>query len=149
MTTMSTSRDVRLADARTVVTPAATMRTYASPSGPATASVAVWRTEMAAGATGPLHSVSEDQVLVVVQGTLSGTLGEQQVDLGTTDAVVLPAGVDRQVTAGPDGAVALVASTPGATARVGDGDPVPVPWPAERHRLPQHRTAGPPTRHPA
>lgn len=128
MTTMSTTLDVRLAATRSVVTPAATMRTYASPSGPATASVAVWRTEMSAGAAGPLHSVNEDQVLAVVQGSLSATVGEKQVDLGPDDAVVLPAGVDRQVTAGPDGAVALVSSTPGATARVGDGDPVPVPW---------------------
>lgn len=128
MTTTSTPLDVRLADARTVVTPAATMRTYASPSGPATASVAVWRTEMAAGAAGPLHTVSEDQVLVVVQGSITATVGEQQLDLGTADAVALPAGVTRQVTAGPDGAVAVVASTPGATARAGDGDPVPVPW---------------------
>ena len=128
MTTTSTHLDVRLADTRQLVTPAATMRTYAGPSGPATASVAVWRTEMAAGAAGPLHCVSEDQVLVVVRGTLSATVGEQQLDLGPDDAVALPAGTARQVTAGPDGAVAIVASTPGATAQVGDGDPVPVPW---------------------
>ena len=128
MSTLSTPLDVRLAATRPVVTPAATLRTYASPSGPATASVAVWRTEMSAGAAGPLHTVREDQVLVVVQGPQSATVGEQNLDLGPDDAAVLPAGVARQVTAGPDGAVALVASTPGATARVGDGDPVPVPW---------------------
>ena len=128
MTTTSSPLDVRLADARPVVTPAATMRTYASPSGPAPASIAVWRTEMAAGAAGPLHTVSEDQVLVLVQGSLSATVGDEQLDLRADDAVVLPAGAARRLTAGPDGATAVVSSVPGATAHVGDGDPVPVPW---------------------
>lgn len=119
---------VPFAAARELVTPAATMRTYASPSGPAPASVAVWRTELGPDAAGPRHTVSEDQVLVVVQGDLRAVVGDGEHALGVNDAVVLPADVERQVTAGPSGAVTLVASLPGATARVGDGDPVPVPW---------------------
>ena len=38
------------------------------------------------------------------------------------------AGTERQLTAGPEGAVALWAALPGATAQVGDNAPVPVPW---------------------
>ncbi|MBI1378357.1 MAG: cupin [Frankiales bacterium] len=119
---------VALDNARTVTTPAAVMRTYAAPSGPATASVAVWRTEMSPDATGPLHVVSEDQVMVVIDGSLSVELADSSEGLGAGSAVVLPAGIPRRVTAGPDGAVVVVASRPGATARVGDGDPVVVPW---------------------
>lgn len=128
MTAQQLSTFVPLAAAREVATPAATMRTYAAPSGPAPATVAVWRTEMGADAAGPQHAVSEDQVLVVLEGTLRALVGEQEHELGPQDAVVLPAGVGRRITAGPDGAVSLWASLPGATARVGDGDPVPVPW---------------------
>jgi quercetin dioxygenase-like cupin family protein len=119
---------VRLADTRQVATPAATMRTYASPSGPAAASVALWRTEMTDGAVGPAHTVSDDQVLVVMEGSLHAVVGGDEFTLGPRDAVVLPAEVERQLIAGPDGAVTLVASLPGSTARVGDGEPVPVPW---------------------
>ena len=128
MNTTSTPVRVRLGDARRVVTAAATMCTYASPSGPASATIAIWRTEMGPEGAGPVHTVSEDQVIVLTEGSLSVTIGEQQHQLGPTDAIVLPAGVARQVTAGPQGAIGIVASLPGATARVGEADPVPVPW---------------------
>lgn len=117
-----------LADARVVETPAATMRTYASPTMPGAADVAVWRTEMAAGASGPLHAVDTDQVVVVVEGRLSAEVAGHRCSVSTGDSVVLPAGAPRRLTAGEDGLVTLTASAPAATARVGDGDPVPVPW---------------------
>ncbi|HEU4568916.1 MAG TPA: cupin domain-containing protein [Marmoricola sp.] len=119
---------VPLAGARELITPAATMRTYASPSGPGQASIAVWRTTMEPGTAGPLHAVSEDQVLVVLEGGLDALVDGAEHALGPNDALVLPAGVQRRLTAGSEGAVTLWASRPGATARVGDGDPVPVPW---------------------
>ena len=129
MSAASVSSLVPLAGARAVVTPAATMRTYASPSGPAPASVSVWRTEMDPGAAGPLHAVSEDQVLVVLEGGMRVVVGgEREHALGPDDALLLAAGVERQLFAGPAGAVTLWACRPGPTARVGDGAPVPVPW---------------------
>jgi hypothetical protein len=36
--------------------------------------------------------------------------------------------VERQIVAGPTGLVTLTSARPGASARVGDGEPVPVPW---------------------
>lgn len=127
-TAVPSPEPVSLAAAREFATPAATMRTYASPTGPATASVAVWRTELPADAVGPVHAVSEDQVLVVLDGTVTAVVGGVTHRLGAQDALVLPAAVERQVTAGPDGAVTLVASRPGATAQVPGSEPVPVPW---------------------
>ncbi len=119
---------IRLDDARVTETPAATMRTYASPSMPGDAGVAVWRTEMAAGASGPLHTVDAGQVVVVLEGRLSAEVDGRCWQVPAGDSVVLPAGVPRRLTAGEDALVTLTASTPAASARVGDGDPVPVPW---------------------
>jgi quercetin dioxygenase-like cupin family protein len=114
--------------ARVVETPAATMRTYASPTTENRAPVAVWRTEMAAGAAGPVHVVDVDQVVVVVSGQLAAEVDGTAFVVPVGDSALLPAGAERRLTAGPDGLVTVTASLPGATARVGAGDPVPVPW---------------------
>jgi quercetin dioxygenase-like cupin family protein/DNA-binding MarR family transcriptional regulator len=117
-----------VAAARVVETPAATMRTYASPTTEHRAPVAVWRTEMTPGATGPLHVVDVDQVVVVVSGRLTAEVGGTAFVVPTGDCALLPADAERRQTAGPDGRVTVTASLPGSTARVGAGDPVPVPW---------------------
>jgi quercetin dioxygenase-like cupin family protein len=117
-----------VAAARVVETPAATMRTYASPTTEHRAPVAVWRTEMTPGATGPLHVVDVDQVVVVVSGRLTAEVGGTAFVVPTGDCALLPADAERRLTAGPDGLVTVTASLPGSTARVGAGDPVPVPW---------------------
>jgi quercetin dioxygenase-like cupin family protein len=119
---------VRLTDTRVVQTPAATMRTYASPSMPVAAPLAVWRTEMPAGGSGPAHTVDVDQVVVVVEGHLVAQVDGRRHEVPAGDCVVLPAGVERTLTAGEAGLVTLTASAPGATARAGAADPVPVPW---------------------
>jgi quercetin dioxygenase-like cupin family protein len=119
-----------VATARVVETPAATMRTYASPTTDAHAPVAVWRTEMAAGVAGPLHVVDVDQVVVVVSGELTAEVAGTAFVVPAGDSALLPADAERRLTAGPDGVVTVTASLPGATARIGAGDPVPVPWAA-------------------
>ena len=119
---------VRLLETRVAETPAATMRTYASPSTPAGADIAVWRTEMPAGATGPLHAIDTDQVVVVLEGDLSAEVDGRSCQVPVGDSLVLPARSQRRLTAGATGLVTLTASTPGARARVGDADPVVVPW---------------------
>lgn len=116
-----------LGSAPTVATSNATMRTYASPTHNG-AAVAVWRTEMPAGAAGPVHTVSEDQVLVVLASQARIRLRDRVLDLVPGDGVVLPAGDERQVSALGDGLTAIVSGLPGATARVGSGEPVPLPW---------------------
>ena len=118
----------RIEEARVVTTPAATMRTYASPTAPAATDVAVWRTEMAPGVSGPLHAVDTDQVVVVVEGNLSAEIDGRRCDVPTGDSLLLPAGSLRRLAAGDSELVTVTASAPGATALVGDADPVPVPW---------------------
>lgn len=113
-----------LDDTAVHATPNATMRRY-----PGTG-VALWRTEMAPSASGPCHRIDTDQVVVVVEGGLDVHLAGEVRPLGPGDAVLLPAGQDRQLVAGGDGAVTLSAALPGGVAQVGDGDPVVVPWAA-------------------
>jgi quercetin dioxygenase-like cupin family protein len=117
-----------LSSASEIATPNATMRTYASPAHGGV-DLAVWRTEMAPAARGPLHSVDTDQVLIVVEGELSLELDGTIHRLAAGDSALLPAGAVRR--ASNESARALItvtASAPCAHAQVGEGDPVPVPW---------------------
>lgn len=119
---------VPLEATRTVETPAAAMRTYASPSHAISAEVSVWRTEMAPGSAGPLHCVDHDHVVVVLEGRLDAEIDGELVQATPGDCVVLGAGVPRQLTAGDAGLVMLTAARPGSLATAGDADPVPIPW---------------------
>lgn len=106
-------------------TPAAEMRRY-----PGTA-VAVWRSTLPPVSAGPVHTIDIEQVVVVVEGTLSATVEGTTVAAGPGDAVLLPASAVRQLrNDGPGPVVTITSALPGSRARVGDGDPVPVPWSA-------------------
>jgi quercetin dioxygenase-like cupin family protein len=118
----------RLSDSRVHTTPNATMRTYSSPSLNG-ASLAVWRTEMAAGAVGPTHTISAEQVLVVVAGRLAVAFAEAEVQAGPGDSVCVPAQELRTLrNAGEEPLTFVAASAAGAVAQVDGGEPVVVPW---------------------
>lgn len=106
-------------------TPAAEMRRYPG------SAVAVWRTTTAPGTAGPVHRIDREQIVVVVDGTLSVTIADAAFEAGAGDAVLLAAGAVRQLR--NDGSVPVVTITsavPGSLATVGDGDAVTVPWSA-------------------
>lgn len=93
--------------------------------------VALWRTEMAPGAAGPSHIVDLEQVVLVLDGTLTAETPEGERELRSGESLVLPPGVERRLrNAGSTALVTVTSSLPGATARVGDADPVPIPWAA-------------------
>lgn len=116
-------------EARVTATAAATMRTFASPTTDAPVPLAVWRTEMAPGSVGPVHRVDRDQVVVVVAGRLTADVDGEPTSVSAGDALLLPTGARRQLSASGSAAlVTITASLPGASAVVGNGDPVPVPW---------------------
>ncbi|MGI9112934.1 MAG: cupin domain-containing protein [Gaiellaceae bacterium] len=119
---------MKLAEATIHETPNAIMRVYAGPT--ATGSVlAVWRAEMRPDASGPLHTASTEQVLVVIEGRLKAVVAGKEHLLEPGDSLTLPAGVERQLsTAGEHGVVTLTSAEPGATARVGNSAPKPIPW---------------------
>jgi quercetin dioxygenase-like cupin family protein len=83
---------------------------------------------MAAGAVGPLHVVDVDQVVVVVAGQLRAEVAGREFVVPAGDSALLPAGVERRLAAGTGDLVTVTASHPGATARVGAGGAVAVPW---------------------
>jgi quercetin dioxygenase-like cupin family protein len=112
----------QLDDAAVHATPNATMRRYGG------TEVAVWRTEMGSSASGPCHRIDTDQVVVLVEGGLEVRAADEVRVLRPGDAVLLPAGSEWQLVAGDAGAVTLSAALPGGVARVGDGEPVVVPW---------------------
>ena len=121
----------RLSDARTVATPAATMRTLISPQLAPSFPIAVWRTEIPAGTSGPTHTVDVDHFVTVVEGSVDVTVDGRSYTVTAGDGVRLPANSVRTIRASDDGdAVTLSAGMPGGRAQVADNDPVAVPWTA-------------------
>jgi quercetin dioxygenase-like cupin family protein len=102
-------------------TPNAIMHTLAAPST-GTSELAVWTVEMRAGQQGPLHTADQEQVWVILGGSLAinGT-----THTGTT---TIPAGVERRIEAIED-THALVASRAPVTVATGEGAR-PLPWAA-------------------
>lgn len=106
-------------------TPAAEMRRYPG------SAIAVWRTTTAPSTAGPLHRIDREQVVVIVEGTLSVTVDDATFEAQPGDAVVLPAGATRQLrNDGSVPAITVTSAIPGSHATVGDGDTVAVPWSA-------------------
>ena len=125
------SLHVTLDAARTVTTPAATMRTLVTPSTSPGMEVAVWRTDLPAGAVGPRHAIDGDQFVVVLSGALTVEIDGTAYDVGAGDGILLPGGAQRVIsTATSEGAATITVGNPGAFATVGDNAPVPVPWTA-------------------
>lgn len=71
----------------------------ASPTLGSTDGLALWRVEMEAGATGPLHVFDREQLWTVLDGELTIVVDGTPTDLGAGDTIVIPVGVERQVTA--------------------------------------------------
>ncbi|HEY3691413.1 MAG TPA: cupin domain-containing protein [Pseudonocardiaceae bacterium] len=119
---------IRKAESRRTVTPNAVMITHASPTQGGTA-LAVWSVEMAPGAAGPRHSFDVEQVWTLLAGAASIELDGEALAVGAGDAIVMPAGVLRQVQADPlAGFTAVVAASAGARASTSEGEPVLPAW---------------------
>ncbi|QEC47895.1 cupin domain-containing protein [Baekduia soli] len=126
------SKEVAMSDIAQVPrrheTPNAVMHTYASRALTGT-ELAVWSVEMEAGATGPVHVVDGEQVIVVIDGELELTLRGETRTLRAGASAVLPAGDQRQLVNRADSpAVTLVSSRSGVRASTAQQDGVPLPW---------------------
>jgi quercetin dioxygenase-like cupin family protein len=127
---------IRDTETRRTETPNAVMTTLASPTQ-GNSGQAVWRVEMAAGKTGPLHGIDAEQVWTVLAGGASIEAGADTATLAPGDTIVLPADVARRITADPDaGLVALVAAPASMRAYVLQGSvPGPHPESADADRI--------------
>jgi quercetin dioxygenase-like cupin family protein len=85
--------------ARRIETPTGVMTTLASPTQGGSARLSLWRVEMPAGRQGPLHSFDSEQVWSVAEGVMAINAGGEVVELRVGDTVVVPRGVERQITA--------------------------------------------------
>ena len=88
---------VKRADARTTVTPNATMTTLASPTLGATSGRSLWLVEMTADATGPMHVFDTEQIWTVIDGHAAIEIEGVAHPLDAGDTLVIPRGTERQV----------------------------------------------------
>ncbi|NUO55625.1 MAG: cupin domain-containing protein [Hamadaea sp.] len=113
---------------RVITTAAAVTTALAAPSQGST-ELCNWRVRMEPGTTGPLHSIDREQLWTVLAGSLSITVDGATSRAGIGETVILPAGVDRQVTSGDEVTDVLVCMGVGGMATVpGNPAPVPLPW---------------------
>jgi len=93
---------IRRGDARTTVTPNATMTTLASPTLGGTDGRSLWLAEMSAGVTGPLHMFDSEQIWTVLDGSVAVAIDGESHVLDAGDTLVIPGAAQRQVHATTD-----------------------------------------------
>lgn len=119
---------IRQSDTRRTETPNAVMTTLASPTQGGSSS-ALWRVDMAAGNSGPVHHCDAEQIWTILTGRATFHLDGTPLDATEGDTVILPAETARRISAGPRGYTALVTAPGGATVRTPDGgDPIVPAW---------------------
>jgi quercetin dioxygenase-like cupin family protein len=90
---------VRTGDHRRTETAKATMTTLASPTLGPTSELSMWQVEMTAGALGPRHVFDSEQLWTVLEGELLVAVDGESGQLAVGDTMVLPAGVERRISA--------------------------------------------------
>ena len=99
-----------------------------TPSSGAT-DTAVWRVELAPGTPAPPHSVTREEVLVVLSGVATVRLGDAHDIARAGDAIVVPPGVPFELSNAGDQELRMVCCMPvGGGARAADGTVFIPPW---------------------
>lgn len=92
------------------------------------AELCAWRVEIPAGTAGVPHAVTREEVLCVVSGTASVSLGEQTRDAVPGDVIVVPPGQMFSLETSDSDLAAWVVTSAGLEARFADGSTVRPPW---------------------
>jgi len=108
-------------------TQGATFTTLVSPSRGAT-SASVWQLHLHAGEPATPHRLTSEEIFVVTGGEAHGRLGDERFTVGEGQTLVVPAGVDFEITATAGGFDALVYLPAGGKGVIGDGEPFTPPW---------------------
>lgn len=94
-----------------------------------TTDVSVWQVEIAVGAPATPHSLTREEVFVVLDGAASVRLGAERATAERGDAIVVPAGVDFELTNAGTTPLRLLCCLPvGGMARLADGTTFTPPW---------------------
>jgi quercetin dioxygenase-like cupin family protein len=113
---------------RTTRTPAGAMFALAGPSRGST-EVATWRVEIGAGTSTPEHIVDREQVWNLLSGEFEAVVDGESATVRAGEAVILPAGAVRRLTAVGGPAQALCAMPVGGRALLPGGtEKRPLPW---------------------
>ena len=87
-----------------------------------------WRLTLAPGAASPDHTLDREEVFVVLGGAARATIDGSTQDVGTGDALIVPAGAEFKIeTLGVEPFEAVACLPVGGRARVGGESNVP-PW---------------------
>jgi quercetin dioxygenase-like cupin family protein len=94
-----------------------------------TVDTAVWTVEIAPGAPVTPHSLTREEVFVVLDGTAAVRIDGSDDLAAAGDAIVVPAGVDFELTNPGDRPLRLVCCLPvGGQGRLADGSTFTPPW---------------------
>ncbi|GAA2334700.1 hypothetical protein SVIO_027760 [Streptomyces violaceusniger] len=121
-------RVISESEQRTTKTPAGAMFGLAGPSQ-GSAEVSTWRVEIGSEMSTPVHIIDREQVWMPVSGEFEVEVAGETERIKAGQAVVLPAGVVRQVKAVGSAAEAFVAMAVGGKAMMPDSEnKIPLPW---------------------
>ena len=92
----------------------------------------VWLQTMAPGAATPVHRHACEEVILILSGSGTCTVGDKSFTFGANSTLVLQPDVVHQIVNTSDEEMRLVAALGMAPVRVqaADGGPLPVPWEA-------------------
>ena len=91
--------------------------------------LAVWSVEMAPRTPGTPHSLTREEVFVVLVGEASVRLNGEQATAHPGDAIVVPAGIPFEVANDDDSVLRLLCfMQAGGQARLADGTLITPPW---------------------
>jgi len=106
---------------------------YAAPARGSSAELCAWRLDVPAGCEGTTHTVSREEIVFMLGGTLLVTLGDGRDAAGVAcragDAIVVPSGSSLRVdNPGGEPASAWVTTSVGQEAVLTDGSRLSPPW---------------------
>lgn len=108
-------------------TPNATMTGLAAPSR-GSSELSTWQVDMPAGATGPEHSVSREQVWTLTAGSLEVTFEGRTEKVAAGQTVVLPADAARRIHATETFRAHVAMRADGVVSVPGEEEPRILPW---------------------
>lgn len=90
---------------------------------------AVWLVEITPGTPATPHSLTREEVFVVLEGIASVSIDGDEETASAPDAIVVPAGASFELSNGGTGPLRLLCCMPvGGQARLGDGTVFTPPW---------------------
>ena len=101
----------------------------ATPTSGGATDTAVWKVEILPGTPATPHSLTREEVFVVLEGTASVRLAGSDAEAAVGDTIVVPAGVDFELASAGDAPVHLLCCFPiGGKACTADGSIFTPPW---------------------